>query len=611
MKWSIPVSITESSRIRILLEHQIHEIQEIRQQQDLQIIHELLVPDQEYTLEELAENFLDSPQPVPRLALLIALLEDNLWFKRTRHQTFIPRTSAELELIETQTRQARKLAAKSIQIQKWIMQLDQQQSLSVDDDPDLREWLQQLRSVLIQAKESPHWKEISTLMNWNTLERDDECKIRKWLLQSGMPVSWCRLLLEKSQIRDHVSQNVLEEATSIAEILHEKSPSSNAECLTIDSEKTRDYDDAFSVLSWNDQQLTIVVYITDVADRIAPESLVFEDARKKISTVYTLRQIFPMLPEILSNQALSLVAHKNRPAIAFTFEISATGTYQINAIRSETIQVSRNLSYNQADEYVRQETDYWPRLFTACQALMKRRIENGALELERREVEMDISNPDQIKIIPLDRNSPSNLIIQELAILVNHETARYLSEKKYPAIFRTQPPYEIVKQPQPGESLEMRHIQIDPARLTTVPGRHSGLGCDVYTQVTSPIRRFTDLIVQHQLKQSLANGPSLFDEEKLMVWAQQAELQQKTYAQIEREITAHWKIRYLSQHIGEPFKATILRHKHHATNIELKELLFVLSLPGLTSYQEGDEILLQIDHVDRERHIVQAHVVSS
>jgi len=50
----------------------------------------------------------------------------------------------------------------------------------------------------------------------------------------------------------------------------------------------------------------------------------------------------------------------------------------------------------------------------------------------------------------------------------------------------------LIKEVEDKELLSLENIRIEPAKLTTVPGIHSGLGCEVYMQATSPIRRFTD-----------------------------------------------------------------------------------------------------------------------
>ena len=96
-----------------------------------------------------------------------------------------------------------------------------------------------------------------------------------------------------------------------------------------------------------------------------------------------------------------------------------------------------------------------------------------------KEFYFDIRDPEQIRIIPLNRNSPASRIIEELAIAVNKETARLFQEADFPGIYRTQSPYELIKVVEEGEQLSLDNIRIESAKLTTIPGTHSALGCEV------------------------------------------------------------------------------------------------------------------------------------
>ncbi|HBJ46539.1 MAG TPA: hypothetical protein DDY69_04310, partial [Deltaproteobacteria bacterium] len=145
----------------------------------------------------------------------------------------------------------------------------------------------------------------------------------------------------------------------------------------------------------------------------------------------------------------------------------------------------------------------------------------------RKEFDFDISDPQHIRISPLNRNSDANRIIEELAISVNRETGRLFQEADFPGIYRTQSSYEIIKEVEEGTQLSMEHLRIEPARLSTIPGSHAGLGCEVYMQITSPIRRFVDLITQQQLKLLIEKKDPVFSIEDMMRWSEEISLRHK------------------------------------------------------------------------------------
>ncbi|MGY8700490.1 MAG: RNB domain-containing ribonuclease, partial [bacterium] len=197
--------------------------------------------------------------------------------------------------------------------------------------------------------------------------------------------------------------------------------------------------------------------------------------------------------------------------------------------------------------------------------------------------------------------SAANRIIEELAISVNCETGRIFQEADFPGIYRTQSSYEIIKEVAEGTKLSMENIRIEPARLSTIPGKHAGLGCDVYMQATSPIRRFVDLVTQQNLKLLINQQEPVFSEEDMMRWSEEISLRQRKYSRAEREIIKFWKLKYLQQHLGDNFEAKVRKKlANNNTEIELLELDCVVSAAGLTELESGEKLLLRINEVGLE-----------
>ncbi len=535
---------------------------------ELETMHSLLNEVREYTLDEIAVDFLDDPtDSVCKLGMFMALREDSFWFKHNRNLTYTPRTEDELEALRIQLARQKERQQRANNIQQWINQLERGEWNSdsvISEEQQL--WLDQLLNILIKASESPHWKEMSSLLDWGTtLGYNEEKSLKNWLAKAGSPVSPSRLTLLRADIRKQFPEEILAEVERVRNLPLEKLERFSADIptFTIDAEKTRDYDDAFSVLEWSEEKLVIAVHITDLSTIVRPNGPLFKQAEERISSVYTIEESVPMFPEQLSSDTFSLKAGEDRIV-----------------------------------QLIEEDYEYWGLLYKFCLLAHEKRIENGALNLARKEFEYDISNPDQIRIIPLNRNSASNRIIEELAIAVNRETGRLFDEVEMPGIYRTQSSYRIVKELEDENQQLPENIRVEPARLTTVAGTHAGLGCDAYMHVTSPIRRFVDLITQQQLKKLIKKEEPVFTSEDMMRWSEGITLRQRKYNRAEKIILQYWKFRYLQQNKQELFEAKVRKQlSNNNTEIELLELDCIVQVSGLRGYEEEEQIILKINEV--------------
>ena len=585
---------------------QIKKAEQFQQSCELETIHSLLDEIKEYSLEELAADFLDDAEDsICKLGLFLAMRADSFWFKHNRNLTYTPRTGGELDLLKVQLARQKELKERELNINTWIRNLDTGDwNADSEITTEQRIWLHQLLNLLTEGTDSKYWKEISLILDWgSTLGLGEENTIKNWLEKAGSPVSISRLTLLRASVHEHFSNEIYQEVDRIKKITLEKKDMLCPEVptFTIDSKKTRDYDDAFSVMEWSRGGLVIAVHITDLSDFIYPQDAIFKGAETRISTVYSLEESFPMIPDELSSDTFSLKAGEDRKVLSFMFQLSANGNWNLLAVVPRVIRVQKNLSYEEADRFIEEKKDFWGLLNKFCQRSLQQRLENGALNLSRKEFNFDISDPKDIKITSLNRNSPANRIIEELAISVNSETGRIFKEADFPGIYRTQSSYEIIKEVAEGNKLSMENIRIEPARLSTIPGKHAGLGCEVYMQATSPIRRFVDLVTQMNLKLLINQQEPVFSEVDMMRWSEEISLRQRKYSRAERDIIKFWKLKYLLQHLGDNFEAKVRKtHNNNNTEIELLELDCVVSVTGLTQYESGERLILRIDEVGLE-----------
>ncbi len=112
--------------------------------------------------------------------------------------------------------------------------------------------------------------------------------------------------------------------------------------------------------------------------------------------------------------------------------------------------------------------------------------------MQRREAKVRVHG-DDVEITVLDNASPGRTLVAEFMVLSNFVAARYAAANRIPIIYRVQPQLG-------GDMASMR------PRLSLHPEYHAGIGLDFYAQLSSPIRRYADLVLQRQLLGALKSS---------------------------------------------------------------------------------------------------------
>ena len=534
---------------------------------ELDVIHELCETGVPYTLEDLAENFLDNPDDGwSRVALLIKIRTDQKHFQRKKNQ-FFARSSEEILRLEEEAEKKLENERRQLKEKEWADKLrnNERPDISSAEEDHWQLFLHRIQNFLFYLENSQEKDYFCSLFQCQITEPIiTERRFLDVLSLAGIDISWGRLIL--SRVSAHSSSE--DEQAAVAKLMSldiwkglydiETRDQRELMTFTVDSAETRDYDDA---VSWEAQGGggMLRVHIADVASFVGKESLLFEKSENRISSLYTVKKVYPMLDPDLSENLFSLHEGFDRPVLTFEVQVAENGEIGATQIYRSVINVNQNLSYELVDEDINRDDPYWTEVFRFCQRLKEKRIENGSLELERIEIKLDISDPDSIQIKEIRENTPASTLIQELAIHTNHQAASFCRQHGLLCLFRNQPPYSINKGLAEGEKPTLQDIQIQPARIGTSPEGHSALGLDCYLQVTSPIRRFLDLVNQGIIFSHLADIENGYDSDELLTWARQGEDIQREYASIERSLERHWKIKYLAQHQDDIFDAQMVR----------------------------------------------------
>ncbi|MCA9563177.1 MAG: RNB domain-containing ribonuclease [Myxococcales bacterium] len=392
----------------------------------------------------------------------------------------------------------------------------------------------------------------------------------KVLLSLGLVSKHENLALRRYGIREEFSDDVVAEAEQAASSEVDWSSVtdfSEACSVTVDDPSTKDMDDAIHVRTLPSGQTEVGVHITDVASLVSPESPLDLEARRRGASVYTPSGSIPMLPKILSEKALSLIAGERRPVLSYVFTLGPDGELESKRIELGVIRVAERLSYEDAEAHLEDADSSLHEMFRVLadftDKLRQARTEAGAVEIDLPEIRPKVSGDSVSLVRTLDLKSRG--IISELMIAAGQSAADYCLRHGIPAVFRVQEA--------PGEGFDSDVVQTLPVgivrsleqvrhmrrgELRSSPGQHAGLGLGAYTQVTSPIRRYADLVMNYQLRCHLRGEPLAFDAESIVSVAGRAEVAASAANAAQRDSERYWLLEYLDRHRDEPVEAMAL-----------------------------------------------------
>jgi exoribonuclease-2 len=147
--------------------------------------------------------------------------------------------------------------------------------------------------------------------------------------------------------------------------------------------------------------------------------------------------------------------------------------------------------------------------------------------------------------------------------------------------------------------------------VTTSAAPHATLGLDAYAQVTSPIRRYLDLVNQRQISAAVRGQEPPYTAQQLQELISGTQDALRRSMQVTRETRRFWLLKYLQrkQKRQEKIQGTVLRTDMKNPMVELEEIYIPVLIKKSASLQQGDELLLEISAVDPRRDYLKLSVV--
>ena len=314
----------------------------------------------------------------------------------------------------------------------------------------------------------------------------------------------------------------------------------------IDDEGNEDPDDAISL-----DGDRLWVHVADVAALVTPDGDMDREARARGANLYLPEGIINMLPDQVTRR-LGLGLHPISPALSFGMRCGPEGDLVDIEVRLTRVRVQR-LTYGQVDAGLDEAPfaaiDAWLQPFRA------RRQASGAAGIDLPEVSVRVRD-GAVVVRPLDR-SRSRALVMDAMLLAGEACARWCQGRGLPIPFAGQAAPDKPEVPTDLAGMFAYRRCFKPTRLSLDPVPHAGLGLGLYTRATSPLRRYSDLLVHQQVRASLAGGAGL-DAEAVSARVGEAETAGIAVRRAERLSNHHWKLVYLRQNPGWEGEAVVV-----------------------------------------------------
>ncbi|HEX9017569.1 MAG TPA: RNB domain-containing ribonuclease [Anaerolineaceae bacterium] len=313
--------------------------------------------------------------------------------------------------------------------------------------------------------------------------------------------------------------------------------------LAIDDAGTDTPDDALSFEPDAAGGGRLWVHVADVAALVSPGSPLDGEARARGETLHLPEGAVHLLPKEVTLK-LGLGLQERSPALSFGMDLTAAGEVAGMEIVPSWVRVTR-LTYESAETVIEQEPlRALERLTTRVR---QRRLANGAVMIDFPEAKIHVED-GKVILYPLP-NLRSRAVVEESMILAGSETARFASERGLHLAFSQQEAVETRERPVTlAEMFAFRRL-LKRSQYKITPGAHGGLGVAAYAQVTSPLRRYLDLVGHQQLRAFLKGAP-LLSETDLLERIGSVEAVSGAIRQAEIASERHWTMVYLMQQPG-------------------------------------------------------------
>ncbi|PAF42039.1 ribonuclease R family protein [Helicobacter sp. 11S03491-1] len=416
---------------------------------------------------------------------------------------------------------------------------------------------------------------------------------------------------------------------------------------TIDPDDAKDHDDG---IYFDVSKHELYVAIADVSEYVSPDCPLDLEAKKRGFSVYFPHISYPMLPKNLSENICSLHQDKDRLAFVWRLRLHRRNFDVIDAELFEAVVHNyQNISYTNVDKLLKNEEiaiddrvkESILNFYPIAQKIHSKRLKKG-YEFFNDEIKLELNSNGMLQKVNVYPQTFSHMIVEEAMLLANKQTAKFLREHlqnngiyrvhEHPSKERIDelffelnslgysiPPdfssnlHQCLQAIQTQAKKKNAQKQIDKmiikaqsqANYSPYNLGHFGLGFEEYTHFTSPIRRYSDLMLHRILKQILLNTPHSNKKLMHLLGCIQASCmllndQERQVFKIETDFKNRKYARWAFENIGFKLKASITDENYPPLASGLDTIigarLIVEKLP--LELHKFDEVCVQIVNAD-------------
>ncbi|XP_028066220.1 ribonuclease II, chloroplastic/mitochondrial-like isoform X1 [Camellia sinensis] len=549
---------------------------------------ELLEKNQSVTVEELAEMIFGSAEPLESYCAHLLLSKDEIYFAVLETKGYIsvygPRPAMQVEEL-LRRKLAKEVAEK--EFQEFVQLLKSAKSMPSHAKPPKSSWevkekirqrIKSLEAYAIDMCENDDQKKTAGMIMKAMGLTKTSTSALNLLIDVGYFAVHVNLDLLKFNIRTDHSDEVMSAAESL--LLESTDPDevdridlTDLKVYAIDVDEADELDDALSATRLQDGRIKVWIHVADAASLVQPGSIIDREAMKRGTSVFLPTATYPMFPEKLAMDGMSLKQGKLCKAVTVSVVLHSDGSIAEYTVVNSVIKPTYMLTYESASEllYLNLEEEAELRILSEAAALrLQWRRQQGAIDTTTIETRIKVINPDNpepsINLYVENQAEPAMRLVTEMMILCGEAVATYGSSNSIPLPFRGQPQSNI-------DVSAFTHLPEGPVRSSAIvkimraaemdfrnPIRHGVLGLPGYVQFTSPIRRYMDLLAHYQVKAFLRGDSPPFSAGQLEGMASLINMNVRLVRRVCNCSLRYWIIEYLRRQTkGTRFRALILR----------------------------------------------------
>mgnify|MGYP001298280777 CR=1 FL=1 len=533
---------------------------------DTSILNDLDV--ESLSLKELTEWLFD--EYTSQNAWFVYLMsEDGLYFFWNRDVLVI----RPLDQIETIRESRKEKASEEESLQRCIDNLRKY----AYDDIDIY-WIHEIEQVALN--QSKHSKALSALSIENTPENAHHLLVKiKYWSDFNNPYPQRNRIYADEDLDFKYKGIVRKDLTHLT-------------CFAIDNSDSSDADDAISI-----ECDRVWIHIADVASYVDSNSDLDLYAQKRVSNLYLPNQILHMLPPKIS-EACSLGIGEISNAVSVGFLLNDFKISDIQIYISEI--KATKMSYDEAERVLGENTSL-SKLNEIAKDHKKFRDSKGAIKLDLPKT--DIKVKDQNVFVYQQQECESREMVSEMMILAGRVIAQFSIENNIPMPYLSQERgkfsddiIENINNLSLSKAFEAAK-GFSRSKLSVKPSLHAGLGLNAYIRVTSPMRRYMDLIVQQQLVRYISKL-ELLNENEIKGRIKAINSSMSKINKATRQSIEHFRCLYFKQNRNWEGKGTVVEINRNKALLMIPEFAMITQIKLKTKVELEDKIELKISSIN-------------